>query len=46
MNQLQKPNGQIYIMNSKKWIMTFDKEFLKCHSTHVEKQKYKLFNIE
>ncbi len=28
MNQLQKPNGQTYIMNSKKWIMTFGKEFL------------------
>ncbi len=28
MNQLQKPNGQTYIMNSKKWIMTFGKDTL------------------
>ncbi len=46
MNQVQTPNGQTYIMNSKKWIMTFGKDFFKYHSTHVEKQKYKLFNIE
>ncbi len=46
MNQLQKRNRQTYIMNSKKWIMTLGKEFFKYHSTHVEKQKYKHFNIE
>ncbi len=46
MNQLQKTNGQTYIMNSTKWILTFGKEFLKSHSTRVEKQTYKLFNIE